>query len=60
MKIKINYLENIIKLKDNNVLTIEIENKKYVLKDIIKIFVKNTLDSLENPNKYKEFSIYEG
>lgn len=36
------------------------DNKKYVLKDIIKIFVKNTLDSIENPNKYKEFSIYEG
>lgn len=36
------------------------ENKNYVLKDIIKMFVKNTLESLEEPDNYKEFSIYEG
>jgi CRISP-associated protein Cas1 len=36
------------------------DNKKYVLKDIIKLFVKNTLDSIENIDKYKEFCIYEG
>lgn len=36
------------------------ENKKYTLKDIIKLYVKNTLESLDDPNKYKEFSIYEG
>lgn len=35
------------------------ENKKYTLKDIIKLYVKNTLESLDDPNKYKEFSIYE-
>ena len=36
------------------------ENKNYVLKDIIKMFVKNTLESLEEPDNYKEFSVYEG
>ncbi len=36
------------------------ENKNYVLKDIIKMFVKNTLESLNEPDNYKEFSIYEG
>lgn len=36
------------------------ENKKYTLKDIIKLYVKNTLESLDEPDKYKEFSIYEG
>lgn len=36
------------------------DNKKYILKDIIKMFVKNALDSIEDINKYKEFCIYEG
>ena len=36
------------------------DNKKYILKDIIKLFVKNALDSIEDINKYKEFCIYEG
>lgn len=36
------------------------ENKNYVLKDIIKMYVKNTLESIEKPENYKEFSIYEG
>lgn len=35
------------------------ENKKYTLKDIIKLYVKNTLEALDEPDKYKEFSIYE-
>lgn len=33
--------------------------KKYVLKDIIKMYVKNTLDCLNEESKYKEF-MYEG
>ena len=33
--------------------------KKYTLKDIISIYVKNTLEYLENQKEYKEF-IYEG
>lgn len=36
------------------------ENKKYTLKDIIKLYVKNTLEALDEPDKYKGFSIYEG
>ena len=34
--------------------------KSYVLKDIIKMYVKNTLDSLDTDTKYKEFNLYEG
>ena len=33
--------------------------KKYTLKDIIKFFIKNTLDSIYDINKYKEFIYYE-
>ena len=38
--------------------TYKYKNKKYILKDIIKIYAKNTLDSVSNIKKYKEF-IYE-
>lgn len=34
--------------------------KKYILKDIIKMFVKNTLESVGNEDKYEEFIFYEG
>ena len=34
--------------------------KSYILKDIIKMYVKNTLDSLDEKGIYKEFNIYEG
>lgn len=34
--------------------------KQYVLKDIIKMYVKNVFDYLENNTDYKGFSIYEG
>lgn len=34
--------------------------KSYVLKDIIKMYTKNTLDVMENVSEYKEFYIYEG
>lgn len=33
--------------------------KNYVLKDIIKLFVKNTLDSVNDIDKYEEFIFYE-
>jgi len=36
------------------------DNKKYVLKDIIKMYVKNIFDYLEKGLEYKGFSIYEG
>ncbi len=38
--------------------TYKYKNKKYVLKDIIKFYVKDTLNSISNINNYKEF-IYE-
>ena len=34
-------------------------HKSYILKDIIKMYVKNTLDSIDDIEKYKEF-LYEG
>lgn len=35
------------------------QNKKYVLKDIIKMYIKNTLDSIENIDIYKDFVYHE-
>lgn len=35
------------------------DGKKYVLKDVIKMFVKNTLESINDINKYKAFIYYE-
>ena len=34
--------------------------KKYILKDIIRMFVKNTLESVGNEDKYEGFIFYEG
>lgn len=34
--------------------------KKYILKDIIKMYVKNTLDAMEDIGKYKGFVYNEG
>lgn len=36
------------------------QNKKYILKDIIKMYIKNTLDCIDNLDNYKEFIYYEG
>lgn len=36
------------------------QNKKYILKDIIKMYIKNTLDSINDSDNYKEFIYYEG
>lgn len=36
------------------------QNKKYILKDIIKIYIKNTLECIDNLDNYKEFVYYEG
>lgn len=35
-------------------------NKNYTLKDIIKMYTKNTLDCITENKNYKEFTIYEG
>lgn len=36
------------------------QNKKYILKDIIKMYIKNTLNSINDSDNYKEFIYYEG
>ena len=36
------------------------QEKNYTLKDIIKLFVKNTLSSINNKENYKEFIYHEG
>ena len=36
------------------------EGKKYILKDIIRMYVKNTLEILNDEAKYKGFVFYEG
>lgn len=40
--------------------TFKYHNKNYTLKDILSMYVKNTLDSIGEKNKYKEFVYYEG
>ena len=39
--------------------TFRYQNKKYTLKDIIKMFVKHTLESINNCEDYREFVYYE-
>lgn len=40
--------------------TFKYQNKKYTLKDIIKLFVKYTLESINNCEDYRKFIYYEG
>lgn len=40
--------------------TFKYQGKNYTLKDIIKMFVKSTLESVNNLENYKEFVYYEG
>lgn len=40
--------------------TFRYQNKKYTLKDIIKMFVKHTLESINNCEDYRKFIYYEG
>lgn len=51
-----NYKLDIINIFNN---TYKYQGKNYTLKDIIKIFVKNTLNSINDINNYKEFLFYE-
>ncbi len=52
-----NYKLDIVNIFNN---TYKYLGKNYTLKDIIKFFVKNTLDSINDINRYKEFIYYEG
>ena len=40
--------------------TFNYQGKNYTLKDIIRMFVKNTLESINNSENYKEFVYHEG
>lgn len=51
------YKMDIVNIFNN---TFKFQNKKYTLKDVLKLYVKNTLESLENIEKYKDFVYYEG
>lgn len=51
------YKLDIVNILNN---TFKYQGKNYVLKDIIKMFVKNTLESINNSENYKEFIYYEG
>lgn len=52
-----NYKLDLINLFNNNY---KYCNKNYTLKDIIKMYTKNTLDCLSENKKYKDFTLYEG
>lgn len=60
-KNKVRKLDSEFKLDIINLLnnTFNYDRKNYVLKDIIKLYVKNTLESLKNIDNYKGFSYYE-
>lgn len=55
-------LDTEYKLDIVNILngTFKYQGKNYTLKDIIKMYVKNTLDSVNNSENYKKFVYYEG
>lgn len=55
-------LDTEYKLDIVNILngTFKYQGKNYTLKDIIKMFVKNTLKSINNLDNYKEFVYHEG
>lgn len=52
-----NYKLDLVNIFNNTYLY---RGKKYVLKDIIKMFVKTTLESIHDIDGYKEFIYYEG
>lgn len=56
-KIDANYKLDIVNIFNN---TYNYRGKNYVLKDIIKMFIKSALESVENIDNYKDFVYYEG
>lgn len=54
--------DTLYKLDIVNILnkTFKYQKKNYTLKDIIKMFVKSTLESVNNSDNYKEFIYHEG
>jgi CRISPR-associated endonuclease Cas1 subtype II len=56
-ELNIEYKLDIVNIFNNTYIY---NGKNYTLKDIIKFYIKNTLDSINDISKYKEFIIYEG
>lgn len=52
-----NYKLDIVNIFNN---TYKYSGKNYILKDIIRMFIKNTLDSMSDLDNYKDFVYYEG
>lgn len=52
-----NYKLDIVNIFNN---TYKYSGKNYILKDIIRMFIKNTLDSMCDLDNYKDFIFYEG
>ena len=52
-----NYKLDIVNILNN---TYKYQSKSYTLKDIIGLFVKNTLNNVDNIEEYKDFIYYEG
>lgn len=52
-----NYKLDIVNILNNSY---KYQNKSYTLKDIIGLFVKNTLNNINNIDEYKDFIYYEG
>lgn len=55
-KLDTNYKLDIVNIFNN---TYKYKGKTYILKDIIKMFIKSALESVENLNNYKDFVYYE-
>ena len=56
-ELNINYKLDLVNILNN---TYKYQNKNYTLKDIIGLFVKNTLNNVDNTEEYKDFIYYEG
>ena len=57
LKFDKDYKLNLVNIFNKNY---KYQGKSYTLKDIIRMYVKNTLDSVSTPNKFEEFIYYEG
>lgn len=56
-KLDTNYKLDIVNIFNN---AYKYRGKNYILKDIIKMFIKSVLESVEDINSYKDFVYYEG
>lgn len=56
-KLDVNYKLDIVNIFNN---TYSYRGKNYILKDVIKMFIKSALESVGNIDNYKDFVYYEG